>query len=94
MMGTLTLSVQKTNAQAINFSVDISDTDIDRLAVAYGEIYFPTGLNGAAPSTTDIVTAIARGLANGMMANVETHEKAKAAAEAAAAVPSMPQFLK
>ena len=95
-MGTLTLNVAKSTDAigGITYKVALADGDIDRIAAAYGAIYFPEGMPDTsttppgvrAPTSDEIVTAIVQGLANGMMANVLSHERAVAAANATAAV--------
>lgn len=96
-MGSLTLSVKKTDADAIDYAVTIADADIDRLAQAYGASYFPAGVEVSPadgetaavirlPTSIEIVTAIANGLVDGMLANVISFERQRAVEAAQASV--------
>ena len=101
-MGTLSLTVQKSTAEAIPYTVTIADEDIDRVALAYGSILFPQGIpvpqvvdedgnvitpaSVRAPNSTEIIVAISGSLIGIMMANVQTFESAAALAAAAASV--------
>ena len=101
-MGTLQLTVQKSDAEAIPYTVTIADRDIDRVAAAYGSILFPQGVlvpqvvdeegsvvtpaSVRVPNSVEIVTAISGSLIGIMMANVQTFESAAVLAAAAASV--------
>ena len=96
-MGKLVLTVQKDNADPIDYAVQIADADIDRLARAYAASHFPNGVTEGdtvrAPTSIEVVAAIANGLAQGMMANVmsfERSEAAKAAVEAIQTIEAKP----
>jgi hypothetical protein len=100
-MGTLQLTVQKSDAEAIPYTVTIADVDIDRIASTYGALLFPQGVEVSpadpsadppveavirAPNSVEIVIAISTSLIEGMMANVLSHERQVAVEAAVAAV--------
>ena len=100
-MGTLSLTVQKSDAEAIPYTVTIADGDIGRIAATYGAILFPRGIEVSpadpsadppveavirAPNSVEIVAAIANSLMEGMMMNVLSHERQVAVEAASASV--------
>ena len=100
-MGTLQLTVKKSDAEAISYTVTIADEDIDRIAATYGALLFSQGVEVTpadpsadppveavirAPTSVEVVTAISTSLIEGMMANVLSHERQVATAAAAAGV--------
>ena len=100
-MGTLQLTVKKSDAEAISYTVTIADEDIDRIAATYGALLFPQGIEVSpadhsvdppvaavvrAPSSVEIVAAISTSVVEGVMVNVFSYERQVATAAAAAGV--------
>lgn len=78
-MGFLSLTVKKDTEDMIEYRVNISDSDIDRVSRAYASSYFPDTI----PTPAEVVEAISKGLVNGILANVTSFEKSEAARIAA-----------
>lgn len=82
----------------------IATADIDRIAIAYGKLYFPNGVEEGGDPTADppippdvrpptgaeVFDAMARGLLSGILDNTIRTEKSEAAQAAAGNVPDIP----
>jgi hypothetical protein len=82
----------------------IADKDIDRITVAYAQLYFPNGVQEGGDPTADppippdvrpptgqeVFDAVANGLLQGILANTINQEKANAAKHAQDDVPPIP----
>lgn len=71
--------------------VTIADADIDRITVAYAKLYFPNGVQDGEdvrpPTGQEVFDAVAKGLLDGILANVMNVERAEAAKTAQENVP-------
>lgn len=82
----------------------IADADIDRISVAYAQLYFPNGVQEGGDPTADppipasvrpptgqeVFDAVANGLLQGILANTISVEKSNAAKEAQDDIPPIP----
>ena len=94
-------SKRDSDAEPLESRVTIADKDIDRITVAYAQLYFPNGVQEGGDPTADppippdvrpptgqeVFDAVANGLLSGILANTINQEKANAAKTAQEEVP-------
>ena len=96
-MGTFTFNVTKSTdtSGGVTVKATLDDSAIDRIAAHAASVYFPQGVEITpatdpktyrAPTAEEVATALATGLANGMVANGDRYAKEQAQAAAVAAV--------
>lgn len=94
-MGTFTFNVCKSTDQTggVTVRATLDDSAIDRIAAHAVSVYFPQGVEldtdpktYRAPTAEEVATALATGLANGMVANGDRYAKEAAAAAATAQI--------
>ena len=82
----------------------IADSDIDRITIAYAQLYFPNGVQEGGDPTADppippdvrpptgqeVFDAVANGLLQGILANTINVEKTNAAKQAQDDIPPIP----
>lgn len=104
-MGFFAISSKRdSDAVALESRVLIADKDIDRITIAYAQLYFPNGVQEGGDPTADppippdvrpptgqeVFDAVANGLLQGILANTINQEKATAAKDAQDQIPPIP----
>lgn len=105
-MGYFEISSKRSiDADPLSSRVTIADADIDRITVAYAQIYFPNGIEVSPgdptadppippevrpPTGQEVFDAVARGLLASIVANTIGTEKSNAARQAESQIPPIP----
>lgn len=94
-MGYFSISSKRdSDAEALTSTVTLADADIDRISVAYAQLYFPNGVQEGdvvrPPTGQEVFDAVANGLLQGILANTINQEKAAAAKDAQDGIPPIP----
>lgn len=89
-MGTIILSSQKTtDPTPFQYKVSISDADLDRLIMAWGPVFYPTGLdeNGQTVGGAQVFQRLTERVVDDVKKQTEGLLQSQAATAASAAVP-------